>query len=253
MGRHIISAAAAAVLLAGIALPAPAFALDEAQKKEFGEFIREYLIANPEIIEEAQFALQAKREAEKVAMAKSAIGDHAEQIFNAPGDMVIGNPDGDVTVVEFFDYNCGFCKRALSDMQEIVKEDPNIRFVLKEFPILGPDSMAAHRVAMSFRKLMPEKYEEFHVQLLGSEVRATEEQAIAVATSLGADESKLRDGMDDPEIVESIRLAYSLADALGINGTPAYVIGDEAIFGAMGTEVLQKKIANVRKCQSTVC
>lgn len=234
-------------------LATPAVALDAAQKEEIGSFIREYLMSNPELLEDVQMALQAKREAEVMAKATDAIASNSDAIFNAPEDIVLGNPDGDVTIVEFYDYNCGFCKKALADMNTLIKDDPNLRFVLKEFPILGPDSMAAHQVAMSFRKLMPEKYGEFHRKLLGADVRATEETAMDLAKSLGGDEEKLIAGMNDPEIGRSIGQVYTLADALGINGTPSYVIGNEAVFGARGAGVLKEKIANMRECKSTVC
>jgi hypothetical protein len=106
--------------------------------------------------------------------------------------MVLGNPDGDITLVEFFDYNCGFCKRAMEDVVKIMETDSNVRVVLKEFPILGPDSLAAHQVSMAFRKLAPEKYGEYHMELLGADVRATEALAIELAKSFGVDEEALR-------------------------------------------------------------
>jgi len=244
-----------AALLLGMstALPLPAVALDEAQKKEFGAFIREYLLANPEIVEEMSQALEIKKEAESRVLAETAITQNKDAIFNAPEDIVLGNPDGDVTVVEFYDYNCGFCKRAMTDMVELLDKDPNVRFVLKEFPILGPDSMAAHRVAMSFRALAPEKYGEFHIKLLSGDVRATEDYTIDVAKGFGVDEAALRAGMKDPAIDQSIRQTYELANALGISGTPSFVVGNEAVFGAVGAEALLAKIANVRECESTVC
>jgi protein-disulfide isomerase len=244
-----------AALLLGMstALPLPAAALDDAQKQEFGAFIREYLLANPELIEEMSQALEIKKEAESRVMAQAAISENREAIFNAPEDIVLGNPEGDVTVVEFYDYNCGFCKRAMNDMVAMLDKDPNIRFVLKEFPILGPDSLAAHRVAMSFRTLAPEKYGDFHIELLSSDVRATEAHAIEVAKSFGVDEEALKQGMSDPAIDQSIRQTYELANALGISGTPSFVIGDEAVFGAVGEEALLAKIANMRQCESTVC
>jgi protein-disulfide isomerase len=244
-----------AVLLIGLstALPLPALALDDAEKQEFGAFIREYLMANPEIVEEMQQALEIKKEAETKVLAQAAISSNKDAIFHAPEDIVLGNPDGDVTVVEFYDYNCGFCKRAMSDMITLLDKDPNVRFVLKEFPILGPDSLAAHRVAMSFRALAPEQYGEFHIKLLSGDVRATEAHAIEVAKEFGVDEAALKAGMDDPAIDQSIRQTYELANALGISGTPSFVIGDEAVFGAVGEEVLLGKIANMRQCESTIC
>lgn len=254
MGFHNRKGLMAALLIGmSTALPLPAAALDDAQKQEFGAFIREYLLANPELIEEMSQALEIKKEAESRVMAQAAIAENAEAIFNAPEDIVLGNPEGDVTVVEFYDYNCGFCKRAMNDMVAMLDKDPNIRFVLKEFPILGPDSLAAHRVAMSFRALAPEKYGDFHIEMLGSDIRATEARAIEVAKSFGVDEEALKQGMNDPAIDQSIRQTYELANALGISGTPSFVIGDEAVFGAVGEEALLAKIANMRQCESTVC
>jgi len=254
MGLHNRKGLMAALLIGmSTALPLPAVALDDAQKQEFGAFIREYLLANPELIEEMSQALEIKKEAESRVMAQAAITDNKDAIFNAPEDIVLGNPDGDVTVVEFYDYNCGFCKRAMTDMLALLDKDPNVRFVLKEFPILGPDSLAAHRVAMSFRALAPEQYGEYHLKLLGGDVRATESHAIELAKGFGVDEAALRDGMNDPAIDQSIRQTYELANALGISGTPSFVIGDEAVFGAVGEDVLLGKIANMRQCESTVC
>lgn len=236
-----------------LAIPTAAVALDDTQKQEFGAFIREYLMANPEILEEMQNALEIKKQDEQSTMARMAISANADAIFREPADAVLGNPIGDVTIVEFFDYNCGFCKRAMDDMTRIIGEDSNVRFVLKEFPILGPDSLAAHRVSMAFHSLLPHKYSDFHVALLGGDVRATEDRAIEIALSMGVDEAELRKAMEAPAVDASIRNAYELANALGISGTPSYIIGDEAVFGAMGAEVLMSKISNFRTCKSTIC
>jgi len=253
MALRIRQFLASALVIGAIALPSAASALDDSQKAEFGAFIRDYLLANPELVEEMQQALDIKKQTELAKFAKAAIGSNADAIFNAPTDVVIGNPDGDVTIVEFFDYNCGFCKRAMSDMSAIVEKDKNVRFVLKEFPILGPDSLAAHRVSMAFKAVLPEKYWEFHLALMGGDVRADEAQAITIATSLGADEAQLRQAMTAPTIEAAIRETYELADALGMSGTPSYVVGDEAVFGAVGVDALMEKITNVRACKSTVC
>lgn len=246
--RLLRSAALAISLLA----PVSAFALDEAEKEEIGAFIREYLIENPEIMIEVQQALEAKQMAAQQARAGEAIAANREQIFNAPHDIALGNPEGDVTIVEFFDYNCGYCRRAHADMQAMIDSDPDLRFVLKEFPILGPDSMAAHRVSMAFKKIAPEKYEAFQNALMTGD-QANEETALAVAAELGVAEDELRPLMDDPSIDEEIRSAYQLADALGISGTPSYVIGDEAVYGAMGAEMLVEKVENMRRCESATC
>ena len=152
-------------------------------------------------------------------------------------------PNGKVTIVEFYDYNCGYCKRAIEDMQALTAADPDLRFVLKEFPILGPDSQKASVVSMAFHTLMPEKYGEFHNQLLGGQGRASEASAIKIALSLGADEAKLREEMKNPAITEAFAKTYDLANKLAITGTPSYVVGNEVVFGALGQEVLAEKIA----------
>ncbi|WP_234189317.1 DsbA family protein [Shinella sp. NM-101] len=245
--------AAAIALAITVAAPLPALALDDAQKKEIGAYIKEYLVENPEILIEVQEALQKKQEEQQQAKAQSAITDNEKTIFTSPYDIALGNPKGDVTIVEFFDYNCGYCKRALSDMDEILKDDKNVRFVLKELPILGPDSLAAHKVSAAFRDLAPEKYGEFHRALLGAEGRATEESAIAVASGLGVSEADIRKTMTEKPHDDAVREAYSLANDLGITGTPSYVLGQEMVFGAVGADDLREKIANVRSCGKATC
>ncbi|WP_018010729.1 DsbA family protein [Sinorhizobium medicae] len=249
----MIATASVIALAADVVLPAPAAALDAKQKEEFGAFIKEYLLANPEIMLEVQEALSAKQRAKQQESAQAAIAGNSEAIFNSTHDIALGNPNGDVTIVEFFDYNCGYCKRALSDMDAILAEDKNVRFVLKELPILGPESLAAHKVSAAFRTVAPEKYGDFHRALLGSEERATEETAIAVAAKLGVTEEQLREKMEDGSYDASMREAYSLANDLGITGTPSYVIGNEAVFGAVGAPEIEEKVANMRACGKTVC
>ncbi|WP_136661080.1 DsbA family protein [Nitratireductor sp. XY-223] len=249
--RGYIGGAVAAALI--VSSPLPALALDDAEKEEIGQFIREYLIQNPEILFEVQAAYEAKQESIQREQARQVIADSHDAIYNSPHNVVLGNPEGDVTIVEFFDYNCGFCKRALKDMEEIIAEDPNVRFILKEFPILGDDSIAAHRVSVAVRLVAPEKYEEFHLELLGGRDRATEVSAIEVAKQLGIDEDKLRTAMDNDSITESFRESYMIADGLGISGTPSYIVGDEAVFGAVGMPTLAGKIANLRNCESATC
>lgn len=244
----------AAIALTAAALSvAPALALDAQEKEEIGAFIREYLVENPEVLLEAQQAYEAKQQAALAAQASETIARQSEAIFNTPTDMVLGNPDGDVTIVEFFDYNCGYCKRAHADMQALIESDPNLRFVLKEWPVLGPDSLAAHQVSMAFRKIAPEQYGTFQDALMTAEGGADEASAVAIALSLGVDEAELRAAMADPAINAEISDVYVLADALGISGTPSYIVGDEAVYGAHGAEVLSEKIANVRACDSATC
>ncbi|QKV18012.1 DsbA family protein [Oricola thermophila] len=245
------TAVAAAVLLPAATGPAAAF--DDAERKEIETIVRDYLLANPEVLLEVQQALTAKQMAEQRDQQQKAIASKSDSIFGDSRDPVLGNPEGNVTIVEFFDYNCGYCKRALTDMVSMMEGDSELRFVLKEFPILGPESEEAHRVAFAFHDLHPDRYTEFHLRLLGGEGRANEESAMRIALDLGADEAALRRQMEDDSVIERIRDTYQLATELGISGTPAYVIGDEVVSGALGEEVLATKVANVRECGSTVC
>ncbi|MFZ2100517.1 MAG: DsbA family protein [Oricola sp.] len=242
-------------IAAAIVLPAagPAAAFDANERKEIESIIREYLLANPEVLLEVQDALETKQVAAQREQQQEAITKNTDTIFASATDPVLGNKDGSATVVEFFDYNCGYCKRALADMISMMEVDSELKFVLKEFPILGPDSVAAHHVAFAFNDLYPEKYTEFHLRLLGHDGRANEDVAMKVATDLGGDEAKIRERMKDASVEQRINETYQLASSLGINGTPAYVIGDEIVSGALGASVLTTKVANVRQCGSTVC
>ncbi len=208
--------------------------------------VRNYLLQNPELMLEVQSALETKQAHAAQEQIKQVLAANQSNLYDPKHDAVFGNPNGDVTVYEFFDYNCGYCKRALPDMEAILKNDPNVRFVLKEFPILGPDSVRAHIVAQAFKALMPEKYAEYHEMLLGTQGRATEETAIADAVKLGADETQLRDKMKDPAITGAFQQTYQLAQQLNISGTPSYIIGDELIPGAIGVDGLAERIAAVR-------
>lgn len=254
MFRFTCKSLAAVVALAGtVSLPFNALALDAKQKEEFGAYIKEYLLANPEILMDMQEALQQKQMKAHQEQAEAAIAENKKAIFDAKYDISLGNPKGDVTIVEFFDYNCGYCKRALADMDAILETDNNVRFVLKELPILGPDSLAAHKVSAAVRDLAPEKYGQFHRSLLGGEGRATEESAIEVAGKLGIGEADIRKAMEEKPHDDAVRAAYALAQGLGITGTPSYVISNEAVFGAVGADELRAKVANVRSCGKTAC
>ncbi|RST79725.1 DsbA family protein [Aquibium carbonis] len=222
-------------------------------RAEIETIVRDYLIANPEIMLEVQDALEARQRDQQQLAQIETIRAAGDDIFNSAHDGVYGNPDGKYTLVEFFDYNCGYCKRAMADMLEMTKANPNVRFVLKEFPILGPDSQRAHIVGQAFQHLMPEQYGEFHIRLMGAAGRATEESAIKVALSLGADEARLREEMKDPKIADVFNRTYEIANKLGITGTPSYVVGEEVVFGALGRDVLEQKVANLEQCGKATC
>lgn len=215
--------------------------------------VRSFLMENPEILLEVQQALEVKMTAEREERAKVAVTENAAKIFRAAGDPIYGNPDGDVTVVEFFDYNCGFCKRAIPHLTQLVEADKNVKIVFKEFPIFGEESEQAALAALASRK--QGKYWEMHRALLERPGRANKQKALDIARSLNMDVTKLEADMELPEIRQVITDAQSLAQAMGIQGTPHFLVGPQTIPGAP-EDLLQQiltRVADVRKVGCTVC
>ncbi len=219
-----------------------ASAVTPEQRKAFEGEIKDYLLKNPIIIREAIQALQAQEEAAKQAQAAAALKTHKDQLFYDKTSPVAGNPKGDITVVEFFDYNCGYCKRVTPTLKAVMEKDPNLRVVYKEFAILGPQSITAARAALAAQK--QGKYKEFHEGLMMGQ---SDENSIAALTNLlGMDYSKLRKDMADPKIQQVLQKNYQLATTLGINGTPAFVIGERLVPGAIGEAALTQIIREER-------
>ena len=222
-------------------------ALADAVKKQTSddhirEVVKDYLVKNPEVMLEVQEALNNKIEQKNTENRSSTITGMKDEIFNSSDDGILGNPNGKISLVEFFDYNCGYCKKSYPDIQALIKGDPDLRIVLKDFPVLGDDSVKAHIVARAFMKLMPMKFAAFHNQMMTSEGRANEEKAIKIAVKLGVDEKQLRQTMKDPDIQQVFMKNGKLAYLLDINGTPSYILGNEVLVGAVGENVLKKKI-----------
>jgi protein-disulfide isomerase len=245
---------AAAVLLALSAPVAPAQPISDAQRSEIERIIRDYLMKNPEVLQEAIGELekrQARSDAEKNV---AAIKDNAEALFNSPRHVVIGNPNGDVTFVEFFDYNCGYCKRAVADMMALMESDPKLKIVLKEFPVLGPGSQDAAKVAVAVRMQdkTGKKYMDFHQKLLGGRGQADKARALAAAKEAGLDMAKLEKDLTSPEVRATLEENFKLAEDMGMNGTPSYVIGKQVVIGAVGVDTLREKIG-VARCGKAVC
>ncbi len=224
------------------------------QRSELEGIIRNYLIANPEIIRDAINELQRKEdEASKVAQVKT-IDESADLIFASDKQVVLGNPKGAITVVEFFDYNCTYCRRAHADMKKLIEENPDLRFVLKEFPVLGDSSVEAAKVAAAVRLTAPEKYGDFHDELLGEPGQINGEKALAVAADLGMDPAELRSKLESPEVKATIAESYDLAGKLNLTGTPSYVTHKEVIVGAVGYDALKAKIDEAKAdCAAATC
>ena len=246
--RIAFAAAAVSLALAGTA-PALADSFSADQREEIGKIIKDYLLTHPEVMQDVMAELEKRQQSAEAEKHRAAVIEHKATLFSSPHQVVLGNPQGNVTMVEFFDYNCGFCKRAMSDMLDLIKNDSNLKFVLKEFPVLGEGSVDAARVAVAARMqdATGKKYIEFHQKLLGSRGAADKMRALAVAKEVGFDMPRLERDMGSDEVKKTIEENMKLAEALGVNGTPSYVVGEEVVIGAVGLDTLREKISAERK------
>jgi len=249
--RFLVSACAAVIALA---LPQLGRADDMPQREAIEKIVHDYLMAHPEVIQEAVTELEKRQAAADAQKHKTAVKENANALFSSADQVTLGNPNGNVTFVEFFDYNCGYCKQAMSDMLTLLKDDPNLKVVLKEFPVLGEGSKEAARVAVAVRMQdkTSKKYLEFHQKLLGGRNHADGARALAVAKDIGLDMDRLQKDMKSPEVEKTIEQDYKLAEALGLNGTPSYVIGDNVIVGAVGLKGLKENV-NTARCGKATC
>tara|TARA_R110002124_G_scaffold63350_40_gene173440 strand:+ start:238 stop:1098 length:861 start_codon:yes stop_codon:yes gene_type:complete len=214
--------------------------------------IESYLMSDPKILQRMSVALDSTLRAEEREQSTAAIASMQESIFNDPGQVVVGNPDGDVTLVEFFDYNCGYCRAALPDMAKLLAEDPNLRVILKEFPILSNESIDAARVAVLVGEADVD-YWTFHEALFTSRGKVDKQVALAAAADLGLSPVTLELDMGTPAVSGTIQTSYEIAKALNITGTPTYIIGNEVIPGAIGIDELRSRISNMRACGQSQC
>jgi len=245
-GSAIAAGLLAASLLFGTAAPALAEdALSNEQRKAVQEEIRAYILANPEIVLEALQTMQQRERQAEAERQKQAIGGLQKALADSPLLPVIGNPDGDVTVVEFFDYNCGYCKSVVDRLANRIEADPKLKVIMVEFPILGEASVYAARVALAAE--MQGKYEDFHFALMRARGRLSVEKIRATAEEVGLDWSKIERDMKAPEVEKTIQRNYELADSLGVSGTPAFVIGDELVPGAIDEDAMARLIAQARR------
>ncbi len=219
------------------------------QRGEIERITKEYLVQHPEVLQEAIAALEKRQQTLDAEAHQAAIKENAATLLGSAHQVVLGNPQGDVTMVEFFDYNCGYCKRALSDTLDLLKTDPKLRVVLKEFPVLGEGSTQAAQVAVAVRMqdATGKKYLEFHQKLLGGRGQADRVRALAVAKEVGLDMARLEKDVASDEAKATIEESMKLAEALGVNGTPSYVVGSDVVVGAVGLDALREKVSAVRK------
>lgn len=265
--RWLVKPAAAGLavcgLLVAVAGPRPLAAADAPkiadklfsadQKKAIEEIVKDYLVNNPEVFLEIQQVLEAKMDKIQADKLKVAITENAKEIYHDPDGAVAGNPKGNMTVVEFFDYNCGYCKRSFTDMAKLIASDPNIRIVFKDLPILAKASEDASKVALAAR--LQGKYWEMHKALFESKAPANEVNALKLAEKLGLDMAKLKADMNGPVVKAELDRNKKLAHKMGINGTPHFLVGDRSIPGAPENllDQIKSNAEDMRKNGCSVC
>lgn len=214
--------------------------------------IEDYLLSNPRILQQVSAALEQEIRAAEMEQARAAIASMQVEIYEDADHVVLGNPDGDVTLVEMFDYNCGYCRQAVPDLATLLAEDPNLKVILKEFPILSQESVDAARVGVLVAQAGAD-YWQFHQKLFTGRGQVTRDTALAAAQDMGLSRVSLELEMAAPKVSAVLDRSYAIARALGVSGTPTYIIGDEIIPGAIGLDGLRERIANMRACGKSVC
>ena len=247
--------AGAAGAVAFAVLPRPASTTAPTmQRADIQNIVRDYLLTNPEVLRDAMMELDRREKAEAEATRQKAVTDQKGVIFDSKNQAVVGNPNGKVTLVEFFDYNCTYCKHSLDDIANLIKGNPDLRVVLKDFPVLGPQSVEAAQVATAVRnQLSGDKFWDFHRKLLMGR-QASKASAMTAAEESGVDMQKLtQDLAQEQTIHASIDEVMKLGDSLNLTGTPSFVVGDDVVVGAVGFDELKSKVDNVRRCGKTNC
>jgi protein-disulfide isomerase len=213
-------------------------------KKDVERIVKEYILANPEVLVEAMNNMQAREEQAKADKLKTSISKYERDLFQNAADYVAGNPKGDVTIVEFFDYRCGYCKKARPEVLKLIETDKNIRVVVKEFPILGKDSELASRAALAAKK--QGKYWDMHLAMM-AEPSIDEATIFEIATGKGIDVAKLRQDMFAKDVTAVIDANHALAQNIGVDSTPTFIFGREPIAGALSYDKMKELIAAARK------
>lgn len=243
--RLLVGLTTALALLAFGSPVVPAAEPEKAPSRQaIEEIVRDYILKHPEVLLESIRKMEERQREAQRQQARKAIAAHRSALLNDPGSPVGGNPRGNVTVVEFFDYRCPHCKRVVPTVKKLLQDDPNVRFVYKEFPILGEDSLLAAKAALASRA--QGKYVAFHNALMAAKESLNEAQVMKIAAGVGLDGARLKADMNKPETLAVIKGNYALAQALGIEGTPAFVIGTELVPGAASLEVLKELVAKAR-------
>ncbi len=224
--------------------PSLAAEFNPSQRTELESIISDYLLEHPELLKEMSQRLEEKEKLAESELRKGALVSEAKGIFHDKADFVAGNPKAKTAMVEFFDYNCGWCKKGFPEVYSLMDADKNLRVVLKEFPIFGEDSEYAATAALAAKK--QGKYWELHIAMFSHDGKLTKAAVDEIATAQGLDMSLLKKDMSDPAIVESLMRTRALAQTLAINGTPAFIIGDKVVPGYLPQAELAATIDDVR-------
>ncbi len=225
--------------------PVRAAEIPTEQREAIEGIIHDYLLHNPDVLIEAVRGAEDKLNREADAKAEKVLSDQRREIFDDPATPVGGNPQGDVTIVEFFDYRCPYCKQVLPSLQALLKEDHKLRFLYKEMPVLGPASVTAAHAALAAQQ--QGKYEAFHNAMMATKGQITDETVYKVAGSVGLDVDRLKQDMNAPDIGQALKTNLALADALNIRGTPGFIVGNHIVPGAMDLDALRNMVAEARK------
>lgn len=244
MKFRAVLALSAALLIVGPILPAGAEPLSAPGPPALDQAIEQYIRSHPEVIEQALQSLEATRQEEERLRVRQAVVTHQEELLRDPASPISGNLNGDVTVIEFFDYRCGYCKRAASAVTQLQQDDPGVRVVYKDFPILGEASVFGARAALAARE--QGKHQAFHEAMLASDNELTQEDVFAIAQRVGLDVKKLESDLHALEWQAAIDRNRALAKLLGISGTPGFVIGGEVYPGALDLARLKALVAQAR-------
>lgn len=248
-----IRALVASVLAEQPAADTPAMSVAEINQDRLNPMIEEFLMNDPKVLQRVSEALQEQLRLEDMEVARVSLARFEDQLYNDPDHIVLGNPDGDVTLVEFFDYNCSYCRSAMPDIARLLQEDPNLRVIMKEFPILSAESMDAARIAVAVSQVEGADYWTFHEQLFTSRGQVSGQVALDAATDIGLNPVTVELAASAESVAEIIQRSYAVAQGLNITGTPTFIIGDEILPGAVGFEALKLRVENMRECGSTMC
>jgi protein-disulfide isomerase len=253
-----LAALAAVAVFPAVSPPAlaeNAAAFKPEQKAAIEQIVKDYIFAHPEIVKEALLELDKREKEAENAAVKTALKTESKALYDVNAGTVVGNPDGDVTLIEFFDYNCPYCRKAMTTLDALIKADPKLRIVLRDLPIVHPpESIEVAKIAMAAKyQLSPEKFWEFHKKLFSASRLVAKPQALQVAKETGLDMARL----DKDAESDTVRAAFAdsdrLSQILNLRGTPAFVLGDEVVFGAQEDDDMKAQIAAVRQCGRTVC